>query len=197
MFVPQLPARVVSYSAAVGQLVNGPLVTLAMGAPVIDGQLNPAEQGLVRPGMGVQISAEGVAGAIGDGTVASVATTAQTANSIAGGSYVAMGVTPAVVLPVSLVGQDVQLTITAAHSAGAVLAVPVAAVFAGPGGGTYVTKVIAGGEQVRVAVQVGVIGDGEVEVTPLAGSTLSPGDRVVTGENYARLGNNSGTGGLG
>ncbi|MGH3302878.1 MAG: peptidoglycan-binding protein [Streptosporangiaceae bacterium] len=196
MFVPQLPATVVSYSAAVGQLVSGPLVTLAMGSPVIDGQLNPADQGLVRPGMGVQISAEGSAGAIGDGTVASVATAAQSANSIAGGSYVGMGVTPAVALPVSMVGQDVQLTITAAHSAGAVLAVPVAGVFAGPDGATYVTKVTARGAQVRVEVRVGVIGDGEVEVTPLGGATLSPGDRVVTGENYARLGN-SGTGGLG
>ncbi len=196
MFVPQLPATVVSYAVTVGQLVSGPLVTLAMGAPVVDGQLDPADAGLVRAGMSVQIGTEGGGGAVGEGTVTSVGTTAQTTNSIAGGSYVAMGVATATALPVSMVGQDVQLTITAAHSAGPVLAVPVAAVFAAPDGGTYVTVVTARGSQVRVEVQVGVIGDGEVEVTPLAGATLAPGDRVVTGENYARLGN-SGTGGVG
>lgn len=196
MFVPQLPARVISYAASVGQLVSGPLVTLAVGAPVIDGQLDPADQGLVRPGMSVQVGTEGGGDAIGEGTVASVGTTTQTANSIAGGNYVAMGVTTAAALPVSMVGQDVQLTITAARSAGAVLAVPVAAVFAAPDGGTYVTLVTARGRQVRLAVQVGVIGDGMVQVTPLDGATLTPGDRVVTGENYARLGD-SGSGGLG
>jgi hypothetical protein len=76
------------------------------------------------------------------------------------------------------------MTITAAHSAGKVLAVPEAAIFAGVNGQTYVSKQ-AGSRLVRVAVRVGMSGTGLVQVTPLRAGTLAPGDEVVTGQNYA------------
>jgi hypothetical protein len=195
MFIPRLPAHVVSYAASVGQMASASLVTLSMGDPVISGQIDPADQGLVRPGTEVSITPEG-GGTADQGTVVSVSATALTQNSITGGSYLPARIVPARPLPVSMIGQDVQLTIVAAHSAGQVLAVPEAAVFASANGQTYVTEVRGGQAQIRVPVQVGVTGGGMVEVTPAGGARLAAGDRVVTGEGYARAGN-PGAGGVG
>ena len=89
-------------------------------------------------------------------------------------------------LPLSMIGQDVSLTITAAHSPGKVLAVPEAAVFARADGRLYVTKMTGSQSSVAVPVRVGVTGDGLVGVTPLDGGTLAAGDRVATGADYAR-----------
>lgn len=50
-----------------------------------------------------------------------------------------MRIRPSKPLSTSLIGQNVTLTITAAHSSGPVLAVPEAAVFASVNGSTYVT----------------------------------------------------------
>ena len=54
MFVPRFPAHVVSLGAKIGQAASGSLVTLSLGRPGIDGQLNPADAALVRPGMSVR-----------------------------------------------------------------------------------------------------------------------------------------------
>jgi membrane fusion protein, multidrug efflux system len=193
MFVPRLPAHVVSYAASVGQMASASLVTLSMGNPLISGQIDPADQGLVRSGTGVSISPEG-GGRQTTGTVVSVSGTTQTQNSITGGSYLPARITPMSPLPVSMIGQDVQLTIVAAHSDGPVLAVPEAAVFASANGQTYVNEVRASQTQIRVPVTVGVTGDGLVEVTPAGGARLTAGDKVVTGEDYARGGNAAGGG---
>jgi len=123
-------------------------------------------------------------GATVTGRVISVSQQTASTASISGGLYVAMKVRPRRPLPLSLVGQDVTMSITAAHSAGRVLAVPEAAIFAGVNGQTYVSKQV-GSRLVRVAVRVGMSGTGLVEVTPLRASTLAPGDQVVTGQNYA------------
>jgi hypothetical protein len=65
--------------------------------------------------------------------------------------------------------------------------VPEAAVFASADGRTYVSRLV-GTRAVRVPVQVGTSGDGLLEVTPLQHGALTPGDRVITGENYATAG---------
>ena len=96
-----------------------------------------------------------------------------------------MKITPASPLPASMVGQDVSLTISAAHSTGPVLAVPEAAVFARADGRLYVTRVTGRPSGVQVPVHVEVTGNGMVGVSPAGGGTLAPGDRVVTGTGYA------------
>ena len=97
----------------------------------------------------------------------SVAHATSTTASISGGLYVHMGVRAGRPLPLSDVGQDVSLTIAAAHSSGAVLAVPEAAVFAGADGGTYVSVVSGSGALRKVAVRVGMSGSGLLQVTAL------------------------------
>ena len=182
-FVPRLPARIVTLSAAVGQSISGSALTLAVGSPTLAGQLSPADASLVQPGMRVRISEQG-GGLTIPGRVTSVSHNVASKASISGGLYVQMGIRPDHPLPMSLVGQDVSLTIIAAHSSGAVLAVPEAAVYARANGQTYVTKK-AGTAEVRVPVQVGMSADGMVQVTPLRPGALTAGDQVITGENYS------------
>jgi peptidoglycan hydrolase-like protein with peptidoglycan-binding domain len=187
MFIPRFPAHVASLGAKVGGTASGKLVTLSMGNPAVAGQLNPNDRGLVRPGMKVRIT-NTVTGRSVHGRITSVKSRTETKGSISGGIFLPMRVRPGRPLPPSLIGQNVTLTITAAHSSGPVLAVPEAAVFASVNGSTYVTKVTGAHSQVRVPVRTGLTGDGLVEVTPVGGAALAAGDAVLTGENYVRPG---------
>ena len=193
LFVPRLPAHVVKIGARVGGLAPASLVTLAVGNPVIDGQIPASSAGLVRSGMKLSITND-LTGLSDRGTLLSVSHRTSTSGSIGGGPYVRARIRPSRPLGVSLIGQDVQITITTARSDGPVLTVPEAAVFAEPDGGTYVTTVSATGDQVRIRVRVGVTGNGLVQVTPLGGGLLSAADQVVTGENYAGSGTGNGPG---
>lgn len=187
MFIPRFPAHVASLGAKVGGTASGKLVTLSMGNPAVAGQLNPNDRGLVRPGMKVRIT-NTVTGRSVHGRITSVKSRTETKGSISGGIFLPMRVRPGRPLPPSLIGQNVTLTITAAHSSGPVLAVPEAAVFASVNGSTYVTRVTGAHSQVRVPVRTGLTGDGLVEVTPVGGAALAAGDTVLTGENYVRPG---------
>jgi hypothetical protein len=162
-------------------------VTLSMGNPAVAGQLNPNDRGLVRPGMKVKIT-DTVTGKSFHGRVTSLKSRTETKGSISGGIFLPMRIRPSRPLPGSLIGQNVTLTITAAHSSGAVLAVPEAAVFASVNGSTYVTKVTGAHSQVRVPVRTGLTGDGLVQITPVGGGTLTAGNAVLTGQNYLQPG---------
>jgi hypothetical protein len=185
MFVPRFPARVVKVAGPVGQVASGSLVTLSMGNPAIAGQLSPSDAALVRRGMAVTIT-DPATNATRRGHVRSVGLRTKTKGSISGGLYLPMKIHPSRPLPTSMIGQDVSLTITAAHSAGPVLAVPEAAVFARADGRLYVTKMTGPRSDVQVPVRVGVTGNGMVGVTQIDGGTLSAGDRVVIGANYVQ-----------
>ena len=187
MFVPRFPAQVVKLGASIGQAASGALVTLSLGRPGIKGQLNPADAALVRPGMKVRIT-DPVTGKTLRGRVLSVTQQEKTKGSISGGIYLPMKIHVDASLPASMVGQNLSLTISAAHSNGPVLTVPEAAVFASANGGTYVSKVTGAHSQVKVAVRIGITGGGLVQVTPLQAGALTAGSVVVTGQNYASSG---------
>jgi peptidoglycan hydrolase-like protein with peptidoglycan-binding domain len=193
-FVPTFPASVAGLGAHVGGTASGTLVTLSMGRPGIKGQLNPADAGLVRPGMSVTIT-DPVTGRSRPGTVASISSRAKTKGSISGGIYLPMKIDPNRPLPASMVGQNLSLTISAAQSSGPVLTVPEAAVFASADGGTYVSKVTGPHSQEKVAVRVGITGGGLVQVTPRQAGALTAGTVVVTGQGYASSGQYAGRGG--
>jgi hypothetical protein len=182
-FVPRLPARIVKLAAKVGQSVSASALTLAIGNPTIAGQVIPSNARLIRPGMPVTITEPG-AGVTIPGWVTSVSHVTASKASVSGGLYVRMGIKARRPLPMSLVGQDISLTIEAARSNGAVLAVPEAAVFASADGRTYVSKLV-GTTAVRVPVRVGMSGGGLLQVTPLQPGALTAGDQVITGENYS------------
>lgn len=185
MFVPRLPAQVVKLDQKVGGTAGGPLVALSIGKPGIAGQLTPADARLVRPGMRVQIF-DPAGGAAFGGRVRSVGSRAQTSGSISGGFYVPVRVATRARLPASVAGQDLKLTIVAARTAGPVLTVPQAAIFASADGQVYVTKVTATRSRVRVPVRTGFTGDGLVEVAPVNKGALHAGDTVAVGLGYVR-----------
>jgi peptidoglycan hydrolase-like protein with peptidoglycan-binding domain len=187
MFVPRFPARVVTVAGPVGHEASGSLVTLSMGNPIAAGQLTPSDATLVRAGMAVTIL-DPATNATRSAHIESVGRRTQTTGSISGGVYVAMKLHPSRPLPTSMIGQDVSLTITAAHSAGPLLAVPEAAVFARPDGRLYVTRVTGASTDVQVPVHVDATGNGMVGITPIDGGTLTTGDRVAVGTNYFRPG---------
>ncbi|WP_255491622.1 MULTISPECIES: hypothetical protein [unclassified Actinotalea] len=82
-----------------------------------------------------------------------------------------------------LQGANVRMTIEVGSTEGEVLAVPTAALTAGPGGEARV-EVLSGDESTLVTVQTGLAAAGFVEVTAIDG-TLAEGDRVVVGVTAA------------
>jgi peptidoglycan hydrolase-like protein with peptidoglycan-binding domain len=184
MFVPRLPAQVVKLGGHVGGIVSGSLVTLSLGSPSVKGQLNPAFGSLVQPGMHVTITTQGSPATV-HATIASVGRKAQTSKSISGGLYYPMHIKLHKPLPPSMgPGQNVILSIQAAHSNGPMLAVPEAALFGGQDGRDYVSKVTGPASTARISVTVVTEGDGLVGIRPDPAGALKPGDQVVTGENY-------------
>ncbi|PDQ34476.1 MAG: hypothetical protein B5766_11145 [Candidatus Lumbricidophila eiseniae] len=93
-------------------------------------------------------------------------------------------ITPDALLSAEWVGQDVRVTFVDGSSEGEVLAVPVSAVSQRGDGATVVTVVTGVGKdmiQTTVEVKTGVMGGGYIEVSPLGGGVLSPGDDVLIG----------------
>ena len=185
MFVPRLPAHLIKLTATVGQTISAADLTLSIGHPVVTGQLTPSDRDLVKRGMKVSVTRSDT-GQSYPGRIASVAAIPLSTNSIAGGDYLPMRIKLRHPLPASLIGQDVSLSITSAATSAPVLAVPEAAVFASTDGRTYVSKV-GGSARVKVAVRVGVSGDGMVQVTPVRAGALEPGDKVAVGRSYTSL----------
>jgi HlyD family secretion protein len=192
VFVPSLPARVVSVPVHVGDPVKGPLLTLARGGLTLTGQLDPTQAGLVTPGMKVSVLSEAT-GTQARGTVESVGAlvtpgdgkdgteSSDSADAAGGGAYRPLTVKPDRTWSTAFGGQDVRITVTAAATAKAVLAVPEAAVTAGADTHTSITVVGAGGTRHTVRVTAGVSADGMVQVTPV-GARLTAGERVVVGK---------------
>lgn len=179
-FVPTLPAEVMTVPAQVGAVSPTSLLTIAQGALQLTGQLDPSESSLVKTGMSVSVYSD-VTGYTGAGTISSVGTVVPASNGNA--SYVPVGVQPDASWPVSLNGQNVQITITAVTTGRPVLAVPVAAVSYDASGQAEVIVSGPGGAEQRVFVRAGLSAGGYVEVSAsTASSLLRPGALVVVGQ---------------
>lgn len=185
VFVPTLPARVVSVPVTVGDPVKGPIVTLALGGMELNGTMDPTDQGLVKAGMAATVFSEttgdqatGVVTGVGSLTTPKPGTTDTGA---ADGAYIPLRIRPDHPWPAGFEGQDVRITITAATSAGPILAVPEAAISSGADTQTTISVIEPGGKQRILPVTTGVSADGMIQVTPLNG-TLTAGTRVVVGQ---------------
>ncbi|MBC6468813.1 peptidoglycan-binding protein [Actinomadura alba] len=190
-FVPKFPARVTSVKAALGREVKGTLLTLAEGDLVVRGSLSPPDRKLVDVGDQVRIFSEelelevrGRVGSIGaldggppeGGEGEAGSGEGQEPASEPGHPILVTGVKQ---LPEKLAAQDVRLTIEAASTSGAVLAVPSSAVYASADGSTQVIELLPGGKQRRVTVRIGATAGGFVEVES---AELAQNDLVVVGE---------------
>lgn len=82
----------------------------------------------------------------------------------------------------ALQGGNVRVSIPVSSTGGAVLAVPLAALTAGPGGESRVEVLADDGGTALVEVETGLAAGGYVEVTAAGGAALAEGDLVVVGE---------------
>jgi hypothetical protein len=83
----------------------------------------------------------------------------------------------------ALQGSNVRVRIPVSSTGGAVLAVPLAALTAGPGGESRVEVMADDGTTALVEVETGLAAGGYVEVTGAGGAALAEGDLVVIGES--------------
>jgi hypothetical protein len=185
--IPRFPARVAKVAGPVGAQASGSLATLAMGPPVVAGQLSPTDGALIKTGLTVTVTDQAT-GLIRRGRIVSVALRTTAAHSQNGGVYLPVKIRTSRPLPLSMIGRNVSLSIAAARSDGPVLAVPEAAIFARADGRLYVTKLTGTGTGtgtgVQVPVRILVTGGGLVGVAPAGGGTLAVGDQVATGAAY-------------
>ncbi|MDP9464093.1 MAG: peptidoglycan-binding protein, partial [Actinomycetota bacterium] len=192
VFVPSMPARVLSAVTSLGAAAAGDdesgsvgdggaagLVELAGGGLVVSTVVRPGDVGLVRSGMMVELLDETT------GTVYSAAI-AELAAEPSMGPDGQVGY-PATIradrpLPDGLTGSNVRVTITAASTETEALVVPLAAVSSAADGTTRVSVVDGpNGTPVDVPVEVGLSADGFVVVEASVTGAVGEGDLVVVG----------------
>lgn len=176
VFLPSLPRRVDHVGIVRGRPVDGPVLRVSGADLVITASLAAADLALVAEGMAVVLDVDG---ADVDATI--------TALPAAGGTAGAAG--PVTITPVELTteqvaalrGRNVRVTIPIHTTGGEVLAVPLAALTAGPGGQSRVEVQRADGSTDLVEVEVGLAAAGYAEVRPVETGALDEGDLVVVG----------------
>ncbi len=198
VYLSDFPARVSEVAAAVGDEVEGLLMTVATGGLIVEVPVTVTEKSKVEPGSTVRATAQTLGAGV-SGKVARVARrdgTGQSedegrgrddgsAGSVTGQGDSAAGYVAYVTieegLGPELRGRDVEVTVQVASTGGEVLVVPLAAVWSRPGGGSYVTVRGDDGGTRDVAVRLGMSAEGYVELSRVDGQ-LRSGDRVVVGK---------------
>jgi hypothetical protein len=175
VFLPNLPLRVSEIKTKLGIEPTEALLTITDSTVSLDGALTIDEARLIKPGMGLRVD-EPSLGIAARGTVLEVADRPGTKGVDSFHVYVAASVENP---PQSLVGSSVRMTIPVSATEGAVLAVPVSAVYLEPDGTSSVRKSV-NGEVETVPVVPGVSSDGFAAVTTPHGG-LNAGDLVMVG----------------
>jgi hypothetical protein len=176
VFFPALPARVDDAPLKAGQELAGPVMTVTSSLLTVTTGLTQDDAKLVRVGAKVDLE-EPDLHVKAVGVVADIATIPGT-NGIDPQHYY-LEVTPIFPSP-ALAGLSVVMTINVQSTAGAVLAVPVAALSVSANGTNRVEVQSKPGRTHFVEVQPGLEAEGLVEVTP-QGGRLAAGDLVVVG----------------
>lgn len=204
VFLPSLPRRVDEVSVRRGGLVEGAVVQVSGATLEVSASASTSDAALLEPGMPAvlagpdgeevpvevaSVAAEG-AGAEGEGAGASSGAEEDGGEGADGGSsgegepraarstvVFAVGTLTDEQLT-ALQGQNVRVTVPVSSTGGEVLAVPLAALTAGPGGESRVEVAGDDGATELVVVETGLAADGYAEVS---GPGLDEGDLVVVG----------------
>lgn len=174
VYVPSLPRRVDSVAVARGDVLDGVAMSISGADLVVTMSVSDGDSELLVEDMPVEVSLPS------GGTVAGTITSMTAAEDDAGYTVVVgFGeLTPE--QATDLRAANVKVTVPVAGTEGEVLAVPLAALTAGPGGESRVEVRRDDGITERIEVEVGLVAEGYAEVTPLH-DDLADGDLVVVG----------------
>ena len=187
VYLPSLPRRVDAVSVERGGIVQGKFMSVSGATIQITASASRADAELMTPGTAGVISVDGVDAPV---TVAEVTDAEATEADEAGGTEAkpATGDRRRVVFTVgvltpeqltALEGTNVRVRVPVSSTDGEVLAVPLAALTAGPGGESRV-EVSGDGTSRLVEVTTGLAASGYVEITG-SEEPLEAGDLVVVG----------------
>jgi hypothetical protein len=175
VFIPSFPVRVEEINVKIGDAASGPVIVVTNNQLAIDSSLPLAEAPLVKPGMKVTID-EPDLGLQATGLVSRVAETPGTDGADGYHVYFEILVDET---KVKLEGVSLRLTIPVESTGGAVMVVPISALFLAADGTSRV-QVEKDGKLEFLEVKPGLSADGFVEVKPVDG-TLSAGQLVLVG----------------
>ncbi len=180
VFLPSLPRRVDEVTVERGDVLDGPALKVSGADLLVTARVSAADRQLLSEGMNVLIEHAGMQV---DGKITALKrdeSSASSSSQTAGGYDV-------VIRPDSLTPQQVELlrranvkvTVPIQATNGEVMAVPLAALSAGPGGQSRVEVVRPGGQRELVAVEVGLSAGGYAEIR----GAVSQGDLVIVGRS--------------
>jgi hypothetical protein len=182
LYLPGLPRRVDEISVQRGATVAGAVMRVSGATLVISGSASEADAKLLAEGAAAVL--EMPDGTDHPATVATIAPAKAAEGSTEPSGRYTVTLTPAELTPEQLQaiqGNNVRVSIPVSSTDGAVLAVPLAALTAGPGGESRVeVSTGSGKETTLVEVTTGLAADGFVEVTGVD-DALAEGDLVVVG----------------
>lgn len=177
VFLDVLPRRIDRVLVERGDVVTGPVMRISGAEIVIDSSVAAADRPLVSVGDRVILDEEAL-GIVLDGEITELAD--EPGGPDTGENRYYMQVVPDGGDPLQLRGLNVRLTIPVESTAGEVLAVPLAALSAGPDGSARVQVERSPGQTDLVRVVVGLSAEGYVEIDPIE-ATVVAGDLVVVG----------------
>jgi hypothetical protein len=200
VFLETLPRRVDSVDVRRGGTVDGPVMSVSGATLQIEASAARADAALLQVGatgtvtagdleVPVTVTEIKAAGAGDSGSDGSGEGDGSGGSGDDDGGSDSSGRSTVVLVPgalppeqvAALQGSNVRVTIPVSSTGGAVLAVPLAALTAGPGGESRVEVMDDDGTTALVEVTTGLAADGYVEVTGV-GRELSEGELVVIGE---------------
>jgi peptidoglycan hydrolase-like protein with peptidoglycan-binding domain len=173
VFVKTLPRRVDDVKVERGGTVNGVVMSVSGASLVVTIKVDAQTKERLRTGMAASVD-------LGDGTIVQATVRRITRNA----DQYDVVVAPKSLTPAQLERlreANVRVTIPVKSTNGKVLAVPVAALSAGPDGSSRV-EVLRDGKVELIAVTVGLSADGYAQVSPTGDAKLGEGDQVVVGK---------------
>jgi hypothetical protein len=193
LFLPKLPVRLTTVTAKAGGPGTGAIGSVSDPRLVVNSDVAKEDAELLKPGMAATMEAgtgdsfAATLGAIGLAAAPPAKAPADGDQAGDGDDSRAPSGTPIRLTPkeprklAALAGQALKITIKVGGTDGAVLSVPVAAVYTSSDGQARVSVAGGAGAVRDVPVKTGLTTEGYVQITPVEASALRAGDRVAVG----------------
>ena len=180
-FVPALPGRLDTTSAAIGKAPSNPVATISGTNLGIESSVRVGDRKYVKVGMEVEAEASDLDITV-KGTISEI--DEKPGGHEVGESNVWLSIALAET-PEGLSGASVKITIPVSSTSGEVLTVPLAALSIDGGGSARVEVQRDDDQRAFVPVTVGLVAEGSAEISPRGDAALKEGDLVIVGTKGA------------